>query len=130
MADISITLPDGSVRSLPEGSTGTDLATAIGPGLAKAALVIEADGDPIDLAAPLHDGAKVRIITDRDPDALEHIRHSTAHVMAQAVLGLWPGATFAGGPAIEDGFYYDFELPGGATFTDADLEKIEAKMSD
>jgi len=128
MADISITLPDGSVRTLPEGSTGTDLAASIGPGLAKAALVIEEDGEPIDLAAPLHSGADVRIVTERDPDALEHIRHSTAHVMAQAVLELWPGATFAGGPAIEDGFYYDFELPGGATFTDDDLERIDAKM--
>ena len=128
MSDISITLPDGSVRTLPEGSTGTDLAASIGPGLAKAALVIDEDGEAVDLAAPLHDGAKVRIVTDRDADALEHIRHSTAHVLAQAVLELWPGATFAGGPAIEDGFYYDFELPGGATFTDEDLERIDAKM--
>ena len=128
MADISITLPDGSARTLPEGSTGTDLATAIGPGLAKAALVITEDEVPVDLAAPLHDGSRVRIITERDPDAVEHIRHSTAHVMAQAVLELWPGATFAGGPAIEDGFYYDFELPGGATFTDEDLERIDVKM--
>ncbi len=128
MSDISITLPDGSVRTLPEGSTGTDLAASIGPGLAKAALVIDADGEPTDLAAPLRDGAQVRIVTDRDADALEHIRHSTAHVLAQAVLELWPGATFAGGPPIEDGFYYDFELPGGATFTDEDLERIDAKM--
>jgi len=128
MPEISITLPDGSVRTLPEGSTGTDLATSIGPGLAKAALVIDVDGEPVDLAAPLHDGAKVRIVTDRDADALEHIRHSTAHVLAQAVLELWPGATFAGGPPIEDGFYYDFELPGGATFTDEDLDRIDAKM--
>jgi threonyl-tRNA synthetase len=128
MSELTITLPDGSSRALPEGSTGTDLAAAIGPGLAKAALVIEADGEPVDLAAPLPDGAKVRILTDRDPDTLEHIRHSTAHVLAQAVLELWPGATFAGGPPIEDGFYYDFELPGGATFTDDDLERIDAKM--
>lgn len=128
MSDVSITLPDGTVRTLPEGATGTDLATSIGPGLAKAALAIEADGDTVDLGAPLPDGAKVRILTDRDADALEHIRHSTAHVLAQAVLELWPGATFAGGPPIEDGFYYDFELPGGATFTDDDLERIDAKM--
>ncbi len=128
MAELTITLPDGSERSLPEGSTGTDLAASIGPGLARAAIAVEVDGEPTDLAAPLHDGAKVRIITDRDPDALEHLRHSTAHVLAQAVLDMWPGATFAGGPAIEDGFYYDFELPGGATFTDADLERIEARM--
>ena len=128
MSELSITLPDGSTRTLPEGATGLDLATAIGPGLAKAALAIEEDGEVVDLAAPLHDGASVRILTDRDPDSLEHIRHSTAHVPAQAVLELWPGATFAGGPPIEDGFYYDFELPGGATFTDEDLERIDAKM--
>ena len=128
MSDITITLPDGSERTLPEGSTGTDLAASIGPGLARAALGSEADGEPRDLAAPLPDGAQVRIITDRDPEALEEIRHSTAHVLAQAVLELWPGATFAGGPAIADGFYYDFELPDGATFSDEDLERIEAKM--
>ncbi len=128
MSDISITLPDGTVRTLAEGATGTDLATAIGPGLAKAALVMEVDGSAQDLAAPLHDGEVVRFVTDRDPGALEHLRHSTAHVLAQAVLGMWPGATFAGGPPIEDGFYYDFELPGGATFSDADLERIEARM--
>ena len=67
-------------------------------------------------------------MTDRDPDALHHLRHSTAHVLAQAVLEMWPGATFAGGPAIDNGFYYDFELPGGATFTDDDLERIDSKM--
>jgi len=128
MSDISITLPDGSVRTLPEGSTGTDLAASIGPGLAKAALVDEVNGEPRDLAAPLGDGDVVRIVTDRDSDALVHLRHSTAHVLAQAVLELWPGATFAGGPPIEDGFYYDFELPGGATFSDTDLEKIDARM--
>ncbi len=128
MSELSITLPDGSLRTLPEGSTGTDLAMSIGPGLARAALVIEADGEPIDLAAQLPDGIQVRILTDRDHDSLEHLRHSTAHVLAQAVLALWPGATFAGGPAIEDGFYYDFELPGGASFSDDDLERIDAKM--
>ncbi|HLU42627.1 MAG TPA: threonine--tRNA ligase [Microthrixaceae bacterium] len=128
MADLTITLPDGSERTLPEGSTGADLAASIGPGLAKAALAVEVDGELQDLSAPVPDGARVRIITDRDPQGLEQIRHSTAHVLAQAVLELWPGATFAGGPAIEDGFYYDFELPGGATFTDEDLERIEEKM--
>ena len=128
MSELTITLPDGSERTLPEGATGTDLAASIGPGLARAALVMAADDEPVDLSAELHDGAKVRILTDRDPDVLEHIRHSTAHVLAQAVLELWPGATFAGGPPIEDGFYYDFELPGGATFTDDDLVRIDAKM--
>ena len=128
MSDISITLPDGSVRTLPEGSTGTDLAASIGPGLAKAALVVEVDGEPVDLSRPCPTAAVVRILTARTPTSLEHLRHSTAHVLAQAVLELWPGATFAGGPPIEDGFYYDFELPGGATFSDDDLERIDAKM--
>ena len=70
----------------------------------------------------------MRIVARKDTDALEHVRHSTAHVLAQAVLELWPGATFAGGPPIEDGFYYNFELPGGATFSDDDLARIEDKM--
>jgi threonyl-tRNA synthetase len=128
MAEISITLPDGSARTLPDGATGADLAADIGPGLAKAALVVEVDGEPHDLAAPLPDGAKVRFLTSRDAETLKHVRHSTAHVLAQAVLELWPGATFAGGPPIEDGFYYDFELPGGATFTEDDFERIDARM--
>jgi len=128
MSEIAITLPDGSSRSLSAGATGADLAESIGPGLARAALVIEVNGETVDLSAPLEDGAKVRIITDREDAALEHLRHSTAHVMAQAVLELWPGATFAGGPPIEDGFYYDFELPGGATFSDDDLLRVDEKM--
>jgi len=128
MSDITITLPDGSERSLPQGATGTTLAESIGPGLAKAALVVDVDGEPHDLAAPLPDGASVNFVTDRDPAALEHLRHSTAHVLAQAVLEMWPGATFAGGPAIDDGFYYDFELPGGATFSEDDLDAIDARM--
>ena len=128
MSDITISLPDGSQRALPEGATGAELAASIGKRLAKDALVVEVDGEPADLAAPLPDGATVRIVTRKDEDALEHVRHSTAHVLAQAVLELWPGATFAGGPPIEDGFYYDFELPGGETFSDDDLERIAAKM--
>ena len=86
MSDITITRPDGSERSLPEGATGTTLAESIGPGLAKAALVVDVDGQPHDLAAPLPDHAAVKFVTDRDPEALEHLRHSTAHVLAQAVL--------------------------------------------
>ncbi|MFZ4520027.1 MAG: threonine--tRNA ligase [Microthrixaceae bacterium] len=128
MSEISITLPDGSVRSLPEGATGTDLATSIGRRLAKDAVVVEVDGEPRDLASALPDGATVRIVTDKDADAAEYLRHSTAHVLAQAVLELYRGATFAGGPAIENGFYYDFELPDGGTFDDEDLERIDAKM--
>jgi len=130
MSEIMITLPDGSERQLPEGSTGADLAASIGPRLAKDAVVVEVGGAPRDLSAPLSDGDAVRIVTMKDPDALEHLRHSTAHVLAQAVLELWPGATFAGGPPIEDGFYYDFELPEGATFSDGDLEAITARMKE
>ena len=128
MSEITITLPDGSHRSLPDGSTGADLAADIGPRLAKEAVVVEVGGEPRDLAAPLADGDEVRIVTTKDPDALEHLRHSTAHVLAQAVLEMWPGATFAGGPPIVDGFYYDFDLPDGATFSDSDLEAIAARM--
>ncbi len=128
MSEITVSLPDGSQRSLPEGATGADLAASIGKRLAKDARVVEHDGTVTDLAAPLPDGSEVRIITRKDDDALEHLRHSTAHVLAQAVLELWPGATFAGGPPIEDGFYYDFELPGGATFSEDDLERITDKM--
>lgn len=128
MAEISITLPDGSARELPEGSTGADLASSIGKRLAKDALLIAIDGEPTDLAAPLPDGAEVRIVTRKDDSALEVVRHSTAHVLAQAVLELWPGATFAGGPAIENGFYYDFELPDGGSFSEDDLARIEKRM--
>jgi threonyl-tRNA synthetase len=128
MSDIAITLPDGSERTLPDGSTGGDLAASIGKRLAKDAVVVVVDGEPRDLTAPLADGDSVRIVTIKDADVAEYLRHSTAHVLAQAVLELWPGATFAGGPAIENGFYYDFELPGGGTFTDEDLERIDARM--
>ena len=128
MAELTITLPDGSTRNLPVGATGADLAADIGPGLAKAALVVTVDGDARDLDRVLPDGSTVSIITATSDDGLHTIRHSTAHVLAQAVLELWPGATYAIGPPIRDGFYYDFELPGGATFSNEDLEAIEARM--
>ena len=125
---ISVTLPDGSVRELPEGSTAADLAASIGRGLAKAAVAATVDGTEVDLTTTLHDGDRVSIVTG-DSDAGRHVlRHSTAHVMAQAVTQLWPGAKFAIGPPIEDGFYYDFDLPGDARFTEDDLERIEARM--
>jgi threonyl-tRNA synthetase len=130
VADISISLPDGSQRVVPGGSTGADLAAAIGKRLARDALVAVVDGTPIDLSDELADGQSVEIVTPDSELGLHTIRHSTAHVLAQAVLELWPGATFAIGPPIEDGFYYDFELPGGQTFTSDDLERIEAKMAD
>src|SRR5690606_28131987 len=128
MSEITVTLPDGSARTLAEGSTTTDLAAEIGPRLAKDALIAVVDGEERDLGDPLPDGASVEIVLPDSDRGLETIRHSTSHVLAQAVLELWPGATFAIGPAIENGFYYDFELPDGATFSDADLERIEAKM--
>jgi threonyl-tRNA synthetase len=127
-SEITISLPDGSVTTLPSTSSGLDLAAGIGRRLAEAAVATVVDGTLSDLSTPLHDGAAVRIIT-RDSEEGRHIlRHSTAHVLAQAVLGLWPGARYAIGPAIADGFYYDFELPGGGRFTDDDLGRIEARM--
>src|SRR3954451_4315514 len=129
MADqITINLPDGSSRELPAGTTAAELAAGIGRGLAKAAVAAEIDGREVDLSAPLADGAQVAIITADSDRGRYVLRHSTAHVMAQAVLQLWPGAKFAIGPPIEDGFYYDFDLPGGAHFTEDDLERIEARM--
>jgi threonyl-tRNA synthetase len=128
MADITVSLPDGSERTLPSGSTSADLAVDIGPGLAKDAIAAVVDGTECDLLVPLADGATVEIVTPGSDRGLETLRHSTAHVLAQAVLGLWPGATFAIGPPIDNGFYYDFELPGGATFDPQDLEAIDDRM--
>jgi threonyl-tRNA synthetase len=128
MADISVRVPDGSSRSLPAGSTARDLAAAIGARLAKAAVAAVVDGEERDLTVPLADGVTVAVIT-ADSEAGRHVlRHSTAHVMAQAVTQLFAGAKFTIGPAIEDGFYYDFELPGAATFSETDLEAIEGRM--
>jgi threonyl-tRNA synthetase len=128
MADITISLLDGSKRILPAGASGADLAADIGPGLAKAALIVSVDGIQRDLAGPLDDGASVTVITADSDAGLHTLRHSTAHVLAQAVLDLWPGATYAIGPPILNGFYYDFELPDGATFSADDLEAIDARM--
>jgi len=129
MADsISISLPDGSARSLPVGATGTDLARAIGAGLARAAVAATVDGAQADLDRALPDGATVSIVTAATPEGRYVVRHSTAHVLAQAVTQLWPGASYAIGPPIEDGFYYDFDLPGGAHFSEEDLARIEERM--
>jgi threonyl-tRNA synthetase len=128
MSNITVSLPDGSERELADDATALDLAAAIGSGLKKAAVAAIVDGQETDLTASLHDGATVAIITAGTPEGRHVLRHSTAHVMAQAVTRLFPGAKFSIGPAIENGFYYDFELPGGATFSDDDLERIEAEM--
>ena len=128
MSDITISLPDGSQRTLPAGATATTVAQGIGSRLAKAAIAARVNGEEWDLGRPLPDGAEVAIITV-DTEAGRHIlRHSTSHVLAQAVTQLFPGAKFSIGPAIEDGFYYDFDLPGGRTFSDDDLAAIEARM--
>ena len=125
---ISVVLPDGSKRELAEGTTAAELAQSIGPRLAKAAVVATVDGREADLDTVLFDGAQVGIVTDDSEAGREVLRHSTAHVMAQAVRRLWPGAKYAIGPVIENGFYYDFELPGNAHFSDDDLERIDAEM--
>jgi threonyl-tRNA synthetase len=125
----TFTLPDGKPLELPAGATGADAAAAIGPGLAKAALAIKVDGDLRDLSAPLPEGGgEVAILTDRDAEALELIRHDAAHVMAEAVMDLYPGTKVTIGPPIESGFYYDFEFPPGTRITEEDLPKIEAAM--
>jgi len=126
--EIRVTLPDGSERRMPAGATSADLARAIGPGLAKAAVAARVDGQVWDLARPLPDRAKVAILTDKDPQALEVLRHSSAHVLATAVRQLFPRAKIGFGPPIEHGFYYDFEVP--TPFTPENLAQIEAKMRD
>ncbi|GDX17933.1 threonine--tRNA ligase [Actinomycetes bacterium] len=125
---IKVRLPDDSVRELPAGATGLDLAQSIGKRLAQAAVATVVNGVETDLGVALADGAQVSIVTS-DSDAGRHVlRHSTAHVLAQAVVQLFEGAKFTIGPAIEDGFYYDFELPNNKTFSDADLVAIAERM--
>ena len=123
---ISITLPDNSSRELQESATVFDLAASIGAGLAKAALAGKINGQLVDLSSCLSNGDRVEIVTDKSPEALEIIRHSTSHLMAQAVKELFPQAKVTIGPAIETGFYYDFDME--KPFTPEDLERIEAKM--
>jgi threonyl-tRNA synthetase len=125
---ISVQLPDGSQRELTEGTTAIEFAQSIGPRLAKAALIATVDGRQVDLSTPLPDGAEVAIVTADSDMGREILRHSTAHVLAQAVLRLWPGAKYAIGPVIENGFYYDFEVPGGAHFSEEDLGRIDEEM--
>ena len=123
---IEVRLPDDSLRQLDEGATGADLAGGIGARLLDAALAIRVDGKLLDLDTPLVDGSKVEIVTNRTPESLELVRHSTAHLLAHAVKRLFPDARVGIGPVIEDGFFYDFwvEKP----FTPEDLPRIEAEM--
>jgi len=126
--EITVTLPDGSTKTVAAGTTGLDLAASIGRRLAKDAVAIKVDGDLVDLTRPLPADADVEIVTGASETGRHVLRHSTAHVMAQAVTQLFPGAKYSIGPAIEDGFYYDFDLPGGQTFHEDDLGAIEARM--
>src|SRR2546423_1751484 len=125
---MQVTLPDGNSLDLPDGATGADAAAAIGPGLAKAALAVRDNGDLRDLTRPLDDGVPIEIVTDRSDDALALIRHDAAHVLATAVMELYPGVKISIGPPIEQGFYYDFDFPEGTHVSEADFEAIEAKM--
>jgi threonyl-tRNA synthetase len=122
----AITLPDGSIRSFPGAVTGTEIASAIGPGLARAALAMKVDGRPQDLSRTITQDASVVFITRRDPEALEMIRHDAAHVLAEAVQSLYPGTQVTIGPSIENGFYYDFAR--NAPFRPEDFPAIEARM--
>jgi threonyl-tRNA synthetase len=122
----AITLPDGSIRRFEGAVTGTDIAAAIGPGLARAALAMKVDGKPMDLSRSLDADASVVFITRRDPDALEMIRHDAAHVLAEAVQSLYPGTQVTIGPSIENGFYYDFAR--NDPFSLEDFPAIEARM--
>jgi threonyl-tRNA synthetase len=129
MADsIHVKLPDGSVKDVPKGSTALDVAKSVGQRLADAALAAKTNGDLIDLTRPLEKDTDLRILTDRDPEALEVYRHSSAHLLAAAVLELFPETKLGHGPATETGFFYDFYRP--TAFTPEDLEKIEKKMQE
>ena len=130
MPEITVILPDGSERTLQEGATAADLAMDIGSNLAKAAIIAEINGTEVDLLTPLENGSSVNIITGDSEQGLETLRHSTAHVLAQAVLDIYPEATFAIGPPIENGFYYDFAIPNDEAIKEETLEKIEKKMKE
>ena len=128
MSQVTITLPDGSSRSVPAGTPVRDVAEGISPRLAQAALAGVVDGKLVDLSYPLERDATVRIVTDRSPEALPLVRHSTAHLLAAAVTNLYPGVQCGIGPATDEGFFYDFVVP--RPFGPDDLEAIEAKMKE
>jgi threonyl-tRNA synthetase len=125
---IHVTLPDGNALELADGATGADVAGAIGPGLARAALAIEFGGEVRDLSAAVPDGAVVSIVTAKSDGALGLIRHDAAHVLAAAMTELYPGVKISIGPSIENGFYYDFEFPEGVSISEADFPAIEEAM--
>jgi len=125
---ITIKLPDGSAKQVPRGTTALKVAEAISPRLAQAALAARSNGDLIDLTRPLEKDTDLRILTDKDPEALQVFRHSSAHLLAAAVLELFPETKLGHGPATDSGFFYDFYRP--TPFTPEDLEKIEKKMQE
>src|ERR1044071_1458875 len=125
-----ISLPDGSVKEMPEGSPPADVAAAIGPGLAKAALAAKINGEVRDIMRPFEGDAQLALITSRDEaEALELVRHDYAHILAEAVQNLFPGTQITFGPATDDGFYYDFApTPEHGPFTEEELPAIEEEM--
>src|SRR3984893_18355357 len=126
MSQVTVTLPDGSSRTVPAGTPLRDVAVEISPGLARAALAGIVDGRLVDLSYPIEQDASVRIVTDRSPEALPLYRHSTAHLLAAAVTSLFPGAQCGIGPATDEGFFYDFIVD--RPFVPEDLERIEQAM--
>jgi threonyl-tRNA synthetase len=134
---ITVTLPDGKTLELQDGATGADAAAAIGPGLAKAALAVEVSHHEVgetpevrDLSRPLPNGAQIAIVTTKSEESLALIRHDAAHVLASAVMELWPGVKISIGPPIENGFYYDFEFPAGVSISQDDFPAIEQRMDE
>ena len=125
---IQVKLPDGSARELDDNASAAALAAQIGPGLAKAAVAAKVNGALKDLSAKLADGDEVAIVTKNDPEALEVMRHSAAHLMADAILRVFPKAQLTIGPVVEDGFYYDIFLPEGK-LTPEDFPRIEEEMA-
>ncbi|MDX6683698.1 MAG: threonyl-tRNA synthetase [Solirubrobacteraceae bacterium] len=125
---MNVTLPDGTELELADGATGADAAAAIGAGLARAALAVRQNGEVRDLARPLVPGEPLEIITPKSDGALDVIRHDAAHVLAAAVMELYPGVKISIGPPIDNGFYYDFEFPDGVAISDADFDRIEQRM--
>ncbi|MCK4555441.1 MAG: TGS domain-containing protein, partial [Candidatus Aenigmarchaeota archaeon] len=128
MAEVTITLPDNSTKKMSKGATIKDIAESIGAGLARAAIAGKIDGELVDVSAKVEKDAKIEIITASSEEGLDILRHSTAHVLADAVVSLFPGAKPTIGPSIENGFYYDFDLP--RPLIPEDLETLEASMRD
>jgi len=125
---MKVPLPDGTELELPDGATGADAARAIGEGLARAALAVKQNGDLRDLSASLRPGEPIEIVTGKSDEALDLVRHDCAHVLATAVMELYPGVKISIGPPIQDGFYYDFDFPEDVKLSDADFDRIEQKM--